>query len=131
MAGCNEITEAGLWACLTPRIVSLSLSDCINVADEAVGAIAQLLPSLYEFSLQAYHVTDAALGYFSAKQSSSLSILRLHSCWELTNHGVVNIGKVTYIITIILFFIYYLFLECTYRTIDLFIYTYYANDYLS
>ncbi|CAL7935837.1 unnamed protein product [Xylocopa violacea] len=91
LAGCNEITEAGLWTCLTPRIVSLSLSDCINVADEAVGAVAQLLPSLYEFSLQAYHVTDAALGYFHATQSSSLSILRLQSCWELTNHGVVNI----------------------------------------
>jgi F-box/leucine-rich repeat protein 16 len=95
MAGCNEITEAGLWACLTPRIVSLTLTDCINVADEAVGAVAQLLPSLYEFSLQAYHVTDAALGYFSPKQSNSLSILRLQSCWELTNHGVVNIGKYT------------------------------------
>ena len=92
LAGCNEITEAGLWACLTPRIVSLTLTDCINVADEAVGAVAQLLPSLYEFSLQAYHVTDAALGYFSPKQSNSLSILRLQSCWELTNHGVVNIG---------------------------------------
>ncbi|XP_044735808.1 F-box/LRR-repeat protein 16 [Chrysoperla carnea] len=91
LAGCNEITEAGLWACLTPRIVSLTLTDCINVADEAVGAVAQLLPSLYEFSLQAYHVTDAALGYFSPKQSNSLSILRLQSCWELTNHGVVNI----------------------------------------
>ncbi|XP_003702063.1 uncharacterized protein LOC100875038 [Megachile rotundata] len=91
LAGCNEITEAGLWTCLTPRIVSLSLSDCINVADEAVGAVAQLLPSLYEFSLQAYHVTDAALSYFHASQSSSLSILRLQSCWELTNHGVVNI----------------------------------------
>ncbi|XP_068083726.1 F-box/LRR-repeat protein 16 [Anabrus simplex] len=91
LAGCNEITEAGLWACLTPRIVSLTLTDCINVADEAVGAVAQLLPSLYEFSLQAYHVTDVALGYFSPKQSNSLSILRLQSCWELTNHGVVNI----------------------------------------
>ncbi|XP_021929332.1 F-box/LRR-repeat protein 16 isoform X1 [Zootermopsis nevadensis] len=91
LAGCNEITEAGLWACLTPRIVSLTLTDCINVADEAVGAVAQLLPSLYEFSLQAYHVTDAALGYFSPKQSNSLSILRLQSCWELTNHGIVNI----------------------------------------
>lgn len=41
-----------MWACLTSRIVSLSLADCINVADEAVGAVAQLLPSLYEFSLQ-------------------------------------------------------------------------------
>ncbi|CAH0584340.1 unnamed protein product [Chrysodeixis includens] len=91
LTGCNEITEAGLWACLTPRIVSLTLTDCINIADEAVGAVAQLLPSLYEFSLQAYHVTDAALGYFSPKQSASLSVLRLHSCWELTNHGVVNI----------------------------------------
>ncbi|XP_046659252.1 F-box/LRR-repeat protein 16 [Homalodisca vitripennis] len=92
LAGCNELTEAGLWACLTPRIVSLTLTDCINVADEAVGAVAQLLPSLYEFSLQAYHVTDAALGFFSPKQSATLSILRLQSCWEVTNHGIVNIG---------------------------------------
>lgn len=44
-------------------------------------------------SLQAYHVTDAALGYFSPKQSHNLSILRLQSCWELTNHGIVNIGE--------------------------------------
>lgn len=42
---------------------------------------------------QAYHVTDAALGYFSPKQSHNLSILRLQSCWELTNHGIVNIGE--------------------------------------
>lgn len=54
LAGCNEVTEAGLWSCLTPRIVSLSLADCINIADEAVGAVAQLLPSLYEFSLQVF-----------------------------------------------------------------------------
>lgn len=73
----------------------MTLTDCINVADEAVGAVAQLLPALYEFSLQAYHVTDAALGYFSPKQSNSLNVLRLHSCWEITNHGVVNIGRYT------------------------------------
>ncbi|KAF0765612.1 F-box/LRR-repeat protein 16 [Aphis craccivora] len=91
LVGCNEITEAGLWACLTPRIVSLTLSDCINVADDAVGAVAQMLPALNEFTLQAYHVTDAALGFFSSRQSNSLSALRLHSCWELTNHGIVNI----------------------------------------
>ncbi|XP_025834967.1 F-box/LRR-repeat protein 16-like [Agrilus planipennis] len=90
ITGCNEITEAGLWACLKPRIVSLTLSDCINIADEAVGAVAQLLPALYKFSLQAYHVTDTALGYFSSKQSNTLNVLRLQSCWEVTNHGVVN-----------------------------------------
>lgn len=48
---------------------------------------------VFPLPLQAYHVTDAALGYFSPKQSHSLSILRLQSCWELTNHGIVNIGK--------------------------------------
>lgn len=93
LVGCNEITEAGLWACLTPRIVSLTLSDCINVADDAVSAVAQMLPALNEFTLQAYHVTDAALGLFSSRQSNSLSALRLQSCWELTNHGIVNIGE--------------------------------------
>ncbi|XP_069179477.1 F-box/LRR-repeat protein 16-like isoform X1 [Procambarus clarkii] len=74
LQGCNDVTEAGLWACLNPRIVSLSVADCINVADEAVGAIAQLLPSLYELNLQAYHVTDAALAFFSpAKRPHSQS----------------------------------------------------------
>ncbi|CAL4125361.1 unnamed protein product, partial [Meganyctiphanes norvegica] len=91
LQGCNEVTEAGLWACLNPRIVSLSVADCINVADEAIGAITQLLPSLYEFNLQAYHVTDSSLAFFSPRQTSTLSILRLHSCWELTNHAIVNI----------------------------------------
>lgn len=71
LAGCNEVTEAGLWSCLTPRIVSLSLADCINIADEAVGAVAQLLPSLYEFSLQvmrshivSVQILSATLIYF-------------------------------------------------------------------
>ena len=91
LSGCNEITEAGLWSCLNSKIVSLSINDCINVADDSVGAIAQLLPSLYELNLQAYHVTDAALSFFSAKQSYTLCILRLQSCWEITNHGVVNV----------------------------------------
>lgn len=91
LSGCNEITETGLWSCLNPKIVSLTISDCINVADDTVGAIAQLLPSLFELNLQAYHVTDASLAFFSAKQGYILSILRLHSCWEITNHGIVNI----------------------------------------
>lgn len=64
LAGCNEVTEAGLWSCLTPRIVSLSLADCINIADEAVGAVAQLLPSLYEFSLQVSQVNFSLFFYY-------------------------------------------------------------------
>lgn len=91
LAGCNELTDAGLWASLGPRIVSLSLSDCINVADESVAAIAQLLPSLYELNLQAYHVTDAALAFFGRRQSATLCVLRLRSCWELTNQGLLNL----------------------------------------
>lgn len=94
LSGCNEITDAGLWAGLSPRIVSLNLSDCINVADESVAAVSQLLPSLYEFNLQAYHVTDAALAFFGPQQSASLSVLRLKSCWELTNHGLLNLVHV-------------------------------------
>ncbi|KAI0218327.1 F-box/LRR-repeat protein 16 [Lamellibrachia satsuma] len=93
LSGCNEVTEAGLWTCLNARIVSLSISDCINVADDTVGAIAQLLPSLGQLNLQAYHVTDSALTFFSARQSCGLSVLRLQSCWEVTNHGVVNIVR--------------------------------------
>lgn len=91
LSGCNEITEAGLWACLPTRLTCLSISDCINVADDSVGAVAQLLPTLRELNLQAYHVTDSALSLFSAKQGCSLRVLRLHSCWEITNHGVVNV----------------------------------------
>ena len=93
IAGCNEITEQGLWSSLHPRLASLTINDCINVADECVCAVTQLLPALYEFNLQAYHVTDSALSYFSPKQTGTLNILRLQSCWEITNHGIVNIGK--------------------------------------
>lgn len=39
MSGCNEVTDAGLWASLHPRIVHLTLADCINIADESVAAI--------------------------------------------------------------------------------------------
>ena len=92
IAGCNEITEQGLWSSLHPRLASLTINDCINVADECVCAVTQLLPALYEFNLQAYHVTDSALSYFSPKQTGTLNILRLQSCWEITNHGIVNIG---------------------------------------
>lgn len=91
IAGCNEITEQGLWSSLHPRLASLTINDCINVADECVCAVTQLLPALYEFNLQAYHVTDSALSYFSPKQTGTLNILRLQSCWEITNHGIVNI----------------------------------------
>ena len=91
--GCNEITEQGLWSSLHPRLVSVTINDCINVADECICAVTQLLPSLYEFNLQAYHVTDSALSYFSPKQTGTLNVLRLQSCWEITNHGIVNIGK--------------------------------------
>ena len=91
--GCNEITEQGLWSSLHPRLVSLTVTDCINVADECICAITQLLPALYEFNLQAYHVTDSALSYFSPKQTGTMNVMRLQSCWEITNHGLVNIGK--------------------------------------
>ena len=93
IGGCNEITEQGLWSSLHPRLVSVTINDCINVADECICAVTQLLPSLYEFNLQAYHVTDSALSYFSPKQTGTLNVLRLQSCWEITNHGIVNIGE--------------------------------------
>ncbi|KAG8006641.1 F-box/LRR-repeat protein 16 [Nibea albiflora] len=90
LSGCNDFTEAGLWSSLNARLTSLSVSDCINVADDAIAAISQLLPNLSELSLQAYHVTDTAMAYFTAKQGYTTHTLRLHSCWEITNHGVVN-----------------------------------------
>ncbi|XP_069503118.1 F-box/LRR-repeat protein 16 isoform X1 [Ambystoma mexicanum] len=90
LSGCNDFTEAGLWSSLNARITSLSVSDCINVADDAIAAISQLLPNLTELNLQAYHVTDTALAYFTAKQGYTTHTLRLSSCWEITNHGVVN-----------------------------------------
>jgi len=107
LSGCNELTEAGLWTALArPRIVQLSISDCINVADDTVAAIAQLLPQLRELNLQAYHVTDAALALFAGPTATTcgaagvitaatrpLRTLRLHSCWEITNHGILNVVR--------------------------------------
>jgi hypothetical protein len=47
----------------------------------------------YNPLLQAYHVTDSALSYFSPKQTGTMNVMRLQSCWEITNHGLVNIGE--------------------------------------
>ncbi|XP_059167065.1 F-box/LRR-repeat protein 16-like [Physella acuta] len=91
LSNCNEVTGSGLWACLNPRIIVLTITDCIHIADDTIGAIAQLLPALHELNLQAYHVTDNGLALFDSKLNASLRILRLKSCWEITNHGVVNI----------------------------------------
>nr|XP_002741862.1 PREDICTED: F-box/LRR-repeat protein 16-like [Saccoglossus kowalevskii] len=91
LSGCNDFTEAGLWSSLNPRITSLGISDCINVGDDSVAAIAQRLPCLHELNLQAYHVTDNVMSYFTPKQSCTMSILRLRSCWEITNHAILNI----------------------------------------
>ena len=93
LSGCNEITEPGLWSSLNMRITSLNINDCVNIADDAVSAICQLLPYLTELSLQAYHVTDHALSMFGSKQSQTLKALRLNSCWEITNHGIVHIAQ--------------------------------------
>ncbi|KAL3207959.1 hypothetical protein MRX96_039382 [Rhipicephalus microplus] len=101
--GCNELTDAGLWAALRPTVTSLTLADCINVADETLAAVAQLLPALRELNLQAYHVTDASLAHLGGlgggshhhhqqhHPQSQLVILRLRSCWELTNQGLVQL----------------------------------------
>ncbi|XP_077526816.1 F-box/LRR-repeat protein 16 [Haemaphysalis longicornis] len=86
--GCNELTDAGLWAALRPTVTSLTLADCINVADETLAAVAQLLPALRELNLQAYHVTDASLSHLGGPQ---LAVLRLRSCWELSNQGLVQL----------------------------------------
>ncbi|KAH7944603.1 hypothetical protein HPB52_021818 [Rhipicephalus sanguineus] len=90
--GCNELTDAGLWAALRPTVTSLTLADCINVADETLAAVAQLLPALRELNLQAYHVTDASLAHLGGGGlGSQLVVLRLRSCWELTNQGLVQL----------------------------------------
>lgn len=52
LTGCNELTDGGMWSCLSARLVSLTISDCLNVSDDTVGAVTQLLPALLEFDLQ-------------------------------------------------------------------------------
>lgn len=75
IAGCNEITEQGLWSSLHPRLASLTINDCINVADECVCAVTQLLPALYEFNLQVRQ-----------QQKSSGKKLAKHSFTGLSRH---------------------------------------------
>ncbi|KAJ0178243.1 hypothetical protein K1T71_006066 [Dendrolimus kikuchii] len=107
LTGCNEITEAGLWACLTPRIVSLTLTDCINIADEAFLGILILGPPLL-FLVERTGATDgylrptckAAVGvvlmYPVTAQPAcicihslpNLTVLSLSGCSKVTDEGV-------------------------------------------
>ncbi|RWS11376.1 F-box/LRR-repeat protein 16-like protein, partial [Dinothrombium tinctorium] len=93
LSGCNEITDSGLWTSLVPHLESLTICDCINVADETMAAITQMLPSLNELILQAYHVTDVAMTYFGpAAARENLKTLCLQHCWELSNQGILNVA---------------------------------------
>lgn len=93
LSGCNKISDSGLWTSLVPRLESLTILDCINIADETVAAIAQMLPELRELYLQAYHVTDTSMAYFGSSSSRErLQSLQLQHCWELGNQGVLNIA---------------------------------------
>jgi hypothetical protein len=73
--GCNEISEQGLWSALQPRLVSLTVTDCINVADECICAITQLLPALNEFNLQV-RARDSGLKVAAGQSEGD----RLHQC---------------------------------------------------
>jgi F-box/leucine-rich repeat protein 16 len=93
ITGCNEITDNGLWAGLVPNLESLVITDCINIADETVGAITQVLPGLKELTLQAYHVTDSAMSYFGPTALRvNLRVLHLEHCWEIGNQGILSIA---------------------------------------
>ena len=92
--GCSgTIIAIFIWIFITSKFLFLSLSLSLSFYYFILKYLLFFFFLFRASLLQAYHVTDAALGYFSPKQSHSLSILRLQSCWELTNHGIVNIGK--------------------------------------
>lgn len=109
LIGCNEIADSGLWTGLVPNLKCLSIQDCINISDETIAAICQLLTSLKTLQvqvmcyglvicrwrlmfLQAYHVTDSSMAYFSTSiLRETLRTLAISHCWEITNQGVVNL----------------------------------------
>ncbi|CAH8436263.1 unnamed protein product [Dicrocoelium dendriticum] len=89
---CNRLTAAAFWNCLPYTIVNLSILDCINVTDDSVSAVAQLLPNLKHFTLQAYHVTDSAFIYFRQSKRTKMKTVKLTQCMVLTCQGVENLS---------------------------------------
>lgn len=93
LIGCNELSDSLLWTGITPTLRSLTVQDCINISDESIAAVCQLLPSLRHLHIQAYHVTDASMAYFTTSAlRDSLRTLILQHCWEITNQGVANLA---------------------------------------
>ncbi|CAH8612147.1 unnamed protein product [Heterobilharzia americana] len=89
---CNDFTELAFWSCLLPSIEQLKIFDCINVSDESMNAIGQMLPELKCFTFQAYHITDAALTYFSTKQRTNMHTMELVQCMDITNQGIMTLA---------------------------------------
>jgi len=93
ISGCNEITDGGIWTGIIPNLTSLTILDCINIADETIAAICQMMPNLRVLQIQAYHVTDTAMSYFGPSCArDNLRVLMLQHCWELSNQGVVSLA---------------------------------------
>ncbi|KAH8863989.1 F-box/LRR-repeat protein 16 [Schistosoma japonicum] len=89
---CNDFTELAFWSCLLPSIEHLTVFDCINVSDESMNAIGNLLPELKYLKFQAYHITDTALSYFSAKQRTNMHTMELIQCMDVTNQGIMTLA---------------------------------------
>ncbi|CAG7718281.1 unnamed protein product [Allacma fusca] len=90
LVSCNEITEDGITKALPVNLSNIVILDCIHVADLVFSSVAKL-PCLRSFTIQAYHVTDAALSSFNSKLNLNLTTLKLNSCWELTNQAILHI----------------------------------------
>jgi hypothetical protein len=52
ITGCNEISDSGLWTGNVPKLETLIILDCINIADETIAAICQMLPVLRKLQIQ-------------------------------------------------------------------------------
>lgn len=93
LSGCNELTNSINLTILT-RLTKLIITDCIIIADGIAPKISQIFVQLTEFTLQAYHITDAFFDYLQSNvNGEKLTTLELPNCKEISNQSLAIIAK--------------------------------------
>lgn len=93
LSGCNELTNNINLASLN-RLTKLIITDCINIADGFAPKLSHIFGQLSEFTLQAYHITDAFFDYLQSNvNGEKLVVLELPNCKEISNQSLRTIAR--------------------------------------
>ncbi|KAG2198015.1 hypothetical protein INT47_004982 [Mucor saturninus] len=104
LAGCSKLTDVGLCALITHQkchgigaeLVSIDLSDVVQVTDTTVLKVAYCCPNLQGFNLgmsqEQQSITDTSVVEL-ARQCRNLKRIKLNNCTKITERSAIDLAS--------------------------------------